>query len=121
MQSLRFYVDHNWYTSLSTNQIIYFIEILYDIWIYRAQLNTQTKTDICFPTGNPFVGICMRNIRSFQNKSQLHPYVIKIMNDMINTGITDAYRNMGALYVLIALSTVNKRVIESMPWIEYAL
>lgn len=120
IQSLGFYVDKTWYTSLTFNRALHFIEVLYDIWIHRAQLSIQTQCDICSPGGNPFVNINMRNLKSF-TIDQLNLYVIKILHYIINTGINDAYRNIGALYVLIALSTVNRKVIDSMPWIEYAL
>lgn len=118
MDALGNYTQHQWFTSLNRRQLTRVIKELYDIWHYRAQLSSDIKREICPPHGNPFRSLDLNpNLLHHFSLSQLKRNAISIFEKMVNSGSNDANRNLGAFYVLSALTLVNPVAAEALPWL----
>lgn len=118
IDSLGNYTDVNWFKCLGRRQIIKFINVLYDIWNYRAQIPDNVKREICSPNGRPFA-FFNNNYSYLCNLEILNLKLIfvKIIENLINKGINSSSSSLGAMYVLSALTLVNNDAAESMPWL----
>ena len=110
------YANHYWFLNLSRIKIIKFIRELRDIWEYRAELSTDKKCKICYPNGNPFRHCDILRINNL-NYVQLQKNALRIIHQFITTGISPEYSNLGAYYVLAALTLVSEPAAESLPWL----
>ena len=97
--------------------MVRYIRELGDIWNYRAQLSNETKRDICPPHGNPFIYFNTNQYYTNNNVEQLKLSVLKVMDALVNNGISNENRSLGAFYVLSALTLVNNDAAESLPWL----
>jgi len=106
-----------WFDDFNTHKIIKFLLELNDIWNYRTQISYETKTNICYPSGNPF-GI-IHSIRELASYD--YTYVLKkaleIINNMISKGITYSDCDTGILFVLSGLTLVSENIANAYPWI----
>ena len=116
MDDLGNYTDSRWFSSLNKPQLIRFIRELVDIWKYRADLSNSTKREICPPYGDPFRYIQLNNIQ-MQSITSLKMMSVKIIEQLIKTGYTNADKILGATYVLCALTLVNNSAATAMPWL----
>jgi len=109
------YSNHLWFSSLSRRAITKFIRELNDVWFYRCQLTRETQQKIC-PRGNPF-----RNINFYRlvedPDDTLKERVLKIMEEMVYTGVDVDSRCLGSYYVLGCLTLVNIQAANAMPWL----
>ena len=110
------YTDITWFSSLQRVRLIRFIRELSDIWSYRAQLSMLTRREICPPVGNPFHGLNMNTLPNMTFYA-LKKEAINIIEHMVNRGINDSSRGLGANYVLCALTLVNTEAAINMPWL----
>jgi hypothetical protein len=118
IDSLGNYTDVNWFKSLNRRQIIKFINVLHDIWNYRAQIPENVKREISAPVGRPFAFV-NSNYHYLCNADILSVKMIfiKIVENFINKGINDSSSSLGAMYVLSALTLVNEDAANAMPWL----
>ena len=117
INSLGNYSDSDWLLSLTINRMKLFIRELYDIWSYRAQLSNEQKRDIVRPHGNPFSGIDRLTIYHSGNRDYLLHKIIGIIKKMVTRGSNESNKNLGAMYVLSALTLVNENAANSLPWL----
>lgn len=110
------YSDHSWYLNLSRLSLLRFIRELIDIWQYRAELSIETKCQICSPNGNPF-RYCDVNRLNIVNFINLQKIGLIIINELITKGITQEHCNLGASYVLCALTLVSEPAAIALPWL----
>jgi len=110
------YTDIAWFSSLQRVKLILFIRELSDIWSYRAQLSMVTRREICPPIGNPFHGFNMNALPNMTLYS-IKKEAINIIEHMVNRGINDSSKGLGANYVLCALTLVNSDAAANMPWL----
>jgi len=107
------YSDVSWYTSLNYSSLMKFYRELYDIWIYRANLTYDTKFKIS--KYDPF-----NNVKPFffENYSieELNNILLIVMKKFLYYAINDEYQNLGAMYILTALTIVSPGAAEAMPW-----
>jgi len=117
IESLGFIVDPNWFFTLEKLKLIKFIRELYDIWHYRAMLNSTAKREICPPLGNPFVNII--NINSIHNLSiiQLKYTILNSIDLFVNNLANTSNKYLGGCYVLQALTLVSSDAAISLPWL----
>ena len=115
------YSDSDWFSSLKHPQYIWFIQELYDIWAYRAELSMQTKMQICPPYGHIFpsvpnghIMLQEMHIAPFQ---RVRDVCISTCERLVRSGVTADDRYLGASYVLSALTLVSPRAREAMPWL----
>ena len=112
------YTDVNWFKSLNRRQIIKFINVIHDIWNYRAQIPDNVKREICTPIGKPFALLNINyNYLSNCDILQIKMTFVKIIENFINKGINDSSSSLGAMYVLSALTLVNNDTAEALPWL----
>ena len=110
------YSNSDWFLDLSRENIIIFIKELYDIWNYRAQITYDTKMRICPPFASPFDNIHI-NILQMKHIKQLQLDAINIIEKLVTKGINNESKNLGAFYVLGALTLVNQQAAQSLPWL----
>ena len=110
------YTDINWFLTLNRNNLIKFVKELLDIWQYRAQLSLNIKKEICHPYGNPFRYIDFDNLITL-NYLSLQKSVLSLIEQFIKKGLTRELCNLGASYVLCALTLVNYNAAIALPWL----
>tara|TARA_B100001093_G_C26813377_1_gene1008557 strand:- start:504 stop:1544 length:1041 start_codon:yes stop_codon:yes gene_type:complete len=109
------YTDINWFLTLNRYNLIKFVRELVDIWQYRAQLTQIVKKEICHPYGNPFRYINLDNL-ILLNYLSLQKTVLSLIEQFIKKGVTKESCNLGASYVLCALTLVNHNAAIALPW-----
>jgi len=110
------YSDYEWFIQLTKPKLIIFIRELYDIWNYRAQIPSETKINICQPTGNPFFNFTFNFINQ-SSDDQLKNRILEILKKLVYDGINDDFRTLGAYYILSALTLVNENAAIALPWL----
>ena len=112
------YSDSQWFLSLNKNLLIKFTRDLADIWYYRAQITIETKKLICPSGGDPFDSFNFNYIIHEINLDKIRLYIIeKLLNKLINSGVNQDNKALGACYVLGALTIVNAQAAASLPWL----
>jgi hypothetical protein len=105
---------------LGVQQLNVFICAIFDLWVYRSGLSIEEKRNITGGDHNLFSGTL--SIRTISNHSDnllaMRIICIEIMNILVSGGITREYQINGAIYVLSCLASVNRQVVEAIPWIE---
>jgi hypothetical protein len=118
IDSLGNYSNANWFLSLSRLRLLQFINKLYDVWNYRAQLPYEIKIKVCPPYGNPFRNI---NLQGLHNPNlsilTIQKILLEIMEKFIRHGIDKDSKALGAYYILGCLTLVNPETAESLPWL----
>jgi len=104
----------DWILSLTTQRLINFILHLNDIWCYRAQLSTEVKKSIVFPTGNPFSHICKNSLNQLTYDVLLDK-VCSLLENITDKGVDNSYKTLGCMYVLSALTIVSNQARIAMP------
>lgn len=117
INSLGNYSDHVWFSSLNRSQLVKFLRELIDIWNYRAQLSETIKREICPPSGDPFRNISLHYIMAENNIDRIRKCILDVVEKMINTGISNDNKSLGAYYILGALTLVSQPAAISMPWL----
>ena len=111
------YSNPSWFLSLNAIQLIKFVRELIDIWEYRSQLTIEVKRMICPPHGDPFYNISLYSLQHFANITDLRKNILKCLDKLVNFGINNDYKSLGAYYVLSALTLVNNDAANAMPWL----
>lgn len=104
-----------WLLELPRSQLLRFLKELFDIWVYRANINPIAKMRICFPTGNPFMGHNIETYTTDMPRIRLQKKALHIINNFISRGTTRENCSLGAIYVLTALTLVSKKAAETRP------
>ena len=117
IDSLGNYSNSEWFLSLNRYQLIKFIRELSDIWNYRAEISNEMKRNICPPNGDPFRNLSMNNINIETNISNIKTVIIEVMEKIVNSGIDNDCKALGAYYILGALTIVNETAATSLPWL----
>ena len=120
IDSLGNYTNLNWFITLNRTKLIEFILNLSDIWNYRLQLSEESKKQINYPYGNPFRFTKLNKIYSY-NLVTLQKTTLFIIEQFIKKGVTRSDCNLGAIYVLSALTLVNTNAAEAMPWLHQSV
>lgn len=114
MNGLGNYSDHLWFTTLQRDSLVRFIRELNDIWFYRSQISRETRYKIC-PRGNPFRHIHIHRLD--ENITQLKEKILKIMEEMVYSGVDVDSKILGCYYILGSLTLVNNNAAMAMPWL----
>jgi hypothetical protein len=115
------YSDVQWFLTLNRQQLIKFVRELVDIWHYRANISINIKKAICYPSGNPFQQLPHYNILEItENLDDVRKIILDIMEKLVNSGIDNDNKCLGAFYVLSALTLVNYDAATSLPWLYEA-
>jgi hypothetical protein len=119
INSLGNYSDQKWFMELNSNELVRFLRELIDIWTYRAQLTNETKLSICPPYGNPFIHINRIPINRLANLEidELRSHLLIVIDMLVTSGLDQANKSLGAIYVLGALTIVNEDAANALPWL----
>jgi len=117
IDSLGNYSNSQWFLSLNRSQLIKFVREMCDIWNYRAQLSTEVKRSICPPNGDPFRNLSIQYIVNEPNMCNVKKVILEVLEKMVNSGISNDVKSLGAYYVLGALTLVNSEAATSLPWL----
>ena len=114
------YSEHIWFVQLRRHDLCKFLFELYEIWVYRAQLTREIQILICPPNGNPFMNV-NPNYISYLERTQPMRYIqsiaLDIMEKMVFRANIESNQNLGALYILSALTLVSESARLSLPWL----
>ena len=111
------YSTPNWFLSLNRQQMIRMLRELLDIWDYRAQITVDTKRAICPPNGLLTTNHSLHTIFNEQNIWKLRKNMLEIMERLVNSGVDQDSKTLGAYYVLGALTIVNQNAATALPWL----
>lgn len=106
------YSNHLWFTLLTRRQLLRFIRELNDVWFYRCQIPRDTQEKIC-PRGNPFRHVNLHRMDDELMKGR----ILKVMEEMVYSGVDRDSRCLGSYYVLGCLTLVNSQAASAMPWL----
>jgi len=116
------YSNCQWFLELNRNELIKFLRELIDIWNYRAPLTQQTKREICPPNGNPFHNLpSLHVLNTMQNVDDIKRSILTCLEKLVNTGINEGSKGLGAFYVLGALTLANQDAATALPWLYQAV
>ncbi len=115
------YSKPEWFLNLGKEMLIDFLNELIDIWHYRVDLSSETKSAIC-PGGNPFCKIKdIEDLEHVNNIDKLREILLVPLEKMVYTGIDRDSKSLGALYILGALTLVNDEASTSLPWLYQSM
>ena len=116
------FTNLNWFNCLNKYNLIIFLKELIDIWNYRAMLSKEVKINICPPSGDPFKksNLNMKIIYSY-HFNVIKKNIINIMEELINKGINNQYKSLGASYILCSLTLVNSDAAEALPHLYWSV
>ena len=122
MDALGNYTNVQWFLSLNKHQLIKFVRELVDIWHYRANIPIEMKRLICHPTGNPFQTLPNYHVfQTMNNLNDIRKPILYVMERLVNSGINNDNKCLGAYYVLSALTLVNYDAATSLQWLYEAV
>ena len=117
IDSLGNYSSPQWFLSLDKMQLIKYVRELIDIWNYRSQIDNETKRKICPPHGDPFRHFNMTYIHTEANLHNVKKVILEVMEKLVNSGVDNDSKSLGAIYVLGGLTLVNSDAATSIPWL----
>ena len=115
LSSHGYIVQQEWLTTLSLHKHILLYRHLEDIWNYRAELTLETKKRIV-PNNNVFK-YTVNQIYHIHDINKIRYHLLDEIDILVSSGITDADKNLGALWVLTALTIVSPDCASSLPWL----
>lgn len=114
-----YYTNPEWVLNMSINNLKGFIQNMVEIFNYRANLSSRVKQMIIPPNGFLTSGIRLREwLRDVTDTLILKRKVSEFMKKLVMTGIQQEYRDLGALYVLTALTMNSVDAAQAMPWLH---
>lgn len=117
IDSLGNYSNPQWFLSLDRPRLIKLIRELSDIWNYRAQLTLIVKRNICPPNGDPFRNLNMNYIHNETNMTNVKKVILEVLENLVNNGVDNDSKTLGAYYVLCSLTLVNNEAATALPWL----
>jgi hypothetical protein len=121
MDALGNYTNVQWFLTLNKYQLITYIKELLDIWFYRANISEATQREICYPTGDPFHRLPEpEEVDAMDNLNDIRNPILYVMEKLVNSGINNDNKCLGAYYVLSALTLVNNDAATSLYWLYEA-
>jgi hypothetical protein len=111
------YSNFQWFLSLNKPKLLKMLRELIDIWNYRAQIELQTKRNICPPAGDPFRNLNFYNLNLEQNITNIRKTILEILEKFVNNGVDKDSKTLGACYVLGSLTIVSDDAATSLPWL----
>ena len=95
--------------------MIKFVRELIDIWSYRLKIPTIMKRQIIPPHGNPFIEFDLDKLRDY-TFIKIKKLILRMIKNLVSSGIDKDARYLGTHYVLGALTLVNYEAANALPW-----
>jgi hypothetical protein len=105
------YTQGSWFSNLELGQYILLYRTLYNIWNFHG-IPPHVKRCIS-PLQDPFTNIYIDRI----TREEIQTFCLKIIEDLVFSGIDAEYRKLGALHILRALTVVSLPARQSLPWL----
>jgi hypothetical protein len=115
IDSLGNYTQGQWFSNLSTLEYLLMYRTLYSIWNFQG-IPSPIKRMIC-PLGDPFSKIVFPRNRADITKEQIQEFCLRIMEEMVFSGIDVEHCKLGALHALRSLTMVSFPARQSLPWL----
>lgn len=115
------YSESSWFTSLNKEALLVMMHQLFNMWQYRAGLSLETRRSIFPPMGIPFFDFNFDYVKNLENINDVRSRVLNVLERLVNTGITQDFRALGAFYVLGSLTLVNIHASQALPWLFEAV
>lgn len=115
-----YHTNIDWFLNLNIEQLKQFYINLEDIWNYRAHLTPQIKYNIIQNNKlfkHLYTIIKFKYYASNNIKQKIQYFILHDIYTLTTSGITNEDCNLGALYVLTALTKVSYDCAYSMPWL----
>jgi hypothetical protein len=116
MDGLGFITDPKWFSNLSKVRLIRYIRELIDVWNYRLKIPIETKKQIIPPHGNPFIDIHINKL-SVYSMDKLRKVSLKLVDNLISSGVDKDSKYLGTHYVLGSLTLVSYSAACGLPWL----
>ena len=110
------FTDYKWMFDLNKQALLDFYRALHDIWTYRANISESLMQAICPPAGRPFVGFNWNGLVGGSREHVLTE-VIRLSKIISTTALDRDNKQLGAYYVLSALTLVNSDAATALPWL----
>ena len=107
--------DINWFLDLPITHLKIFYKELEDIWNYRAELTLETKNRIV--PGCDIFKHTVAQIYQIFDINKIRYLILGEIDKLVSNGITEADKNLGALWILTALVIVSPSCADSLPWL----
>ena len=75
------------------------------------------KKKICPPHGDPFRNIHFDYLYTEENIESIKKIILPSLEMLVNSGINNDNKTLGAYYVLSALTLVSKHASDALPWL----
>tara|TARA_A100001011_G_C14258087_1_gene821012 strand:- start:716 stop:1768 length:1053 start_codon:yes stop_codon:yes gene_type:complete len=115
MDELGFITDPKWFSTLSKLRLIRYIRELIDVWSYRLKIPIETKKNIIPPHGNPFIDIHINKLSSY-SLDKLKKISLKVIDNLVSSGVDKDSKYLGTHYVLGSLTLVSYPAACALPW-----
>lgn len=124
IQLLDFIVDTNWFINLNIHQCFLFLKKLKHIWDYGFMNNNnnyerildETKKNICY-LYDPFYNININFNENEKTLIEIKTLAIYVIENLIYLGVDFDNKRLGAIYVLIALTSVSSNARNTLNWL----
>lgn len=116
IDELGYYTNPQWYICLNVRCLRRFYVELYDIWYHRAGLNSDMRNIIIPYPARPF-RYTLKEIIGSRNLEFLRKATLELIRMFISAAAENSDKSTGAMYVLTAMTLVNKECSESYPWL----
>lgn len=112
------YTCVEWFTGLSLRNLRKFVRELTEIWNYRANIPLHVRRQICPPHGDPFRELRYADLFTMNGEEVIQEQqkmVLVVLEKLIYSGTNESNKQLGAFYVLGALTLVDQNAALSMP------
>jgi hypothetical protein len=116
IDELGYYTNSQWFIGLDERKLRRLYVELYDIWYHRAGLTNLTRNIIIPSPARPF-RYSLRDIIGSRNLDFLRKSNMELLRMFVSAATEKPDRSSGAMYVLTAMTLVNKECAESYPWL----
>lgn len=116
IDSLGNYTQSIWFSNLEPLEYIMLYRNLYSIWHFHG-IPHHVKQMIT-PLRDPFVsGVFPRATAGEMTRTYVQEVCLKIMEELVFTGMDEEHRKLGALHTLRGLTMVSFPARQSLPWL----
>ena len=113
------YTCVEWFTGLSLRSLRKFVRELTEIWNYRANIPLHVRRQICPPHGDPFRELRYADLFTMDGEEDAirdqQKMVLVVLEKLVYSGTNESNKQLGAFYVLGALTLVDQNAALSMP------
>jgi hypothetical protein len=112
------YTSVEWFTGLSLRNLRKFVRELTEIWNYRANIPLHVRRQICPPHGDPFRDLRYADLFTNSGEEEIieqRKMVLVVLEKLVYSGTNESNKQLGAFYVLGALTLVDQNAALSMP------